>query len=116
MNFRWQPSEPPTGQIAKYKVKYGPLADPMDWKAELEVANQTNYCSKMSEQFNFVCVEVHGLMSNTTYVFQVQSFNENVEKGSEFSPSFQATTDPKAQAIQIQQNPVSTIQGNFHKV
>ena len=42
LNLRWQPSEPPTGQIAKYKVKYGPLADPMDWKAELEVANQTN--------------------------------------------------------------------------
>lgn len=102
IHLRWQPHQPPTGSITKYKVRYGPLSEPMDWKAEKEVANETNYCSNMSKKFKFVCIEVHGLEANTTYLFQVQSFNADIAQGSDYSKPFKATTDPlKGQTQQI---------------
>ncbi len=94
IHLSWQPSQPPTGIIEKYKVRYGPLNEPMVWTTELQVANQTNYCSKKSEKLNFVCIAVPKLAGNTTYLFQVQAFNANVTEGSKFSKSFEATTDP----------------------
>jgi hypothetical protein len=95
VHLRWQPSFPPTGIIEKYIVRYGPkAAEVMDWKGQLEVANSTNYCSKMSQQNHFVCVAMHNLEANTTYVFQVQTYNVNISQPSNFSTSFEATTDP----------------------
>ena len=41
-----------------------------------------------------MCYRVRGLNANTTYFFQVQAFNANFSQPSDFSPNFEATTDP----------------------
>ena len=69
----------------------------MIWKAELEMLNSSNLCSKQSKEFNFACANVHGLKANTTYLFQVQTFNfkfnsDESQSGS-WSSEFEARTD-----------------------
>ena len=75
----------------------------MIWKAELEMLNSSNLCSKQSKEFNFACANVHGLKANTTYLFQVQTFNfkfnsDESQSGS-WSSEFEARTDPDPNEI-----------------
>ena len=75
----------------------------MIWKAELEMLNSSNLCSKQSKEFNFACANVHGLKANTTYLFQVQTFNfkfnsDESQSGS-WSSEFEAKTDPDPNEI-----------------
>ena len=96
LDVRWQPQSPPTGLIEKYKVRYGPFskADNMVWKSEVEVAiNRSDCTSKLREQ-NFFCLHISNLEPNTTYAFEVQAFNANFSEPSDFSDTFEGTTDP----------------------
>ena len=75
----------------------------MIWKAELEMLNSSNLCSKQSKEFNFACANVHGLKADTTYLFQVQTFNfkfnsDESQSGS-WSSEFEARTDPDRNEI-----------------
>ena len=75
----------------------------MVWKAELEMLNSSNLCSKQSKKFKFACASVNGLKANTTYLFQVQTFNfkfnsDESQSGS-WSSEFEARTDPDPNEI-----------------
>ena len=81
----------------------------MIWKAELEMLNSSNLCSKQSKEFNFACANVHGLKANTTYLFQVQTFNfkfnsDESQSGS-WSSEFEARTDPNEITTRSPKNP-----------
>ena len=77
----------------------------MDWKAQVTVPLGTNYCPNMSTQFKFVCIVIDNLSANTTYAFQVQAFNEGEPKGSAFSETFIATTDPVVKNVTHDRKP-----------
>ena len=75
----------------------------MIWKKELEISNSSNLCSKQSKNFKFACTNVDGLKANTTYLFQVQTFNfkfnsDESQSGS-WSSEFEARTDPDPNKI-----------------
>ena len=113
VHLKWQPHYPPTGSISKYKVRYGPKSEPMIWKAELEMLNSSNLCSKQSKEFNFACANVHGLKANTTYLFQVQTFNfkfnsDESQSGS-WSSEFEARTDEMKITTRSPKNPNQVI-------
>ena len=96
IHLSWQPSYPPTGDIKDYKLRFGPKQEPMVWEKEITIGNETDLCS--TKQKKFVCTRLYKsedkLEPNTTYAFQVQAFNNDVNQPSEYSEIFEATTDP----------------------
>ena len=64
-----------------------------DLKTELEISNSSNLCAKQSQKLNFACTQVNNLKANTTYLFQVKTFNVDVSQGGDWSEEFEATTD-----------------------
>ena len=105
IHVRWKPAYPPTGVISGYKLKYGPKSEPQIWQKEVKVANQTDFCSKYLK--NFVCAVLFNLEANTTYVFQVQAFNEGYSQPSAFSRSFEAKTDPLPKPVTTTPKPAN---------
>ena len=109
VHLRWVPSYPPTGRIAKYILKEGEISDKtgsITWTnfKEFDPSKQASLCSSttmnMNTSFNdpYCCV-ISDLIPETTHFFSVQVFNVNVSIGSEFSETFNVTTDSSPLAL-----------------
>ena len=103
VHLRWVPSYPPTGMIEKYRLRQGELNDTgsLVFKElrDFYPANERSLCPSSSDDMNIsfhdpYCCVIGDLESDTTYFFGVQVFNLDVNKGSEFSETFNVTTEP----------------------
>ena len=102
IHLRWVPNYPPTGRIARFILKEGELAatGSLTWKnfKQFDPAKQPSLCASTTNDMNTsfhdpYCCVISDLLAETTYFFSVQVFNVNVTDGSEFSKTFNVTTD-----------------------
>jgi len=98
----WKPAYPPTGLIQEYRVRQGAFLPGSDvaWSKEISVdtGHHTACTSQSHRNEGYVCYVVNDLQPSTTYVFQVQTVNKDVDSPSDWSRS---TTSETASPILV---------------
>lgn len=107
-HLRWVPSYPPTGRISKYRLRRGELNDTgalvfREFR-DFDPASERSLCSSSTVDMNSsfhdpYCCVIGELQPNSTYFFEVQVFNLGVSEGSDFSETFNVTTEPFIEAL-----------------